>query len=403
MSSTYIYQAYDSNGGRIDGYIEATSYDNAKHDLKNQKLILISLKEELKKETSSFTLFERKNISLDELEFLTSELAILLKNGVKIDKSLAILQRNKPPGLASQLLRDLYSSVKQGHSLSDAMKKYPEIFDSLYINLVRLGEASGDLSTVFVKLSADLKFRSDLKRKIIQSLTYPLVIFAVCILCILFIFNYIVPQMSGLFDGLPELPLYTEILLSVSAWMQSYQWFLFAGIIVGIIALVSAFKNPIAKRALDEYMLKIPFIKGVVLIIERIRFNSALTMMLEAGISIDKALELSSGTVKNRFIRQGLFSAKEQIKKGEKLTTSLQKSPIYPDFYLSLLEVGEESGKLSPVFEEIASRSRTEFESWTDKMTSILEPLLILTMGGIVGSVVVTMLLSIISVNDLGF
>jgi len=397
----YIYQAYDSHGGKIDGKLDASSFENAKHELKNKNLHITSLKIE-SSSTSNISFFERKKISLEELEFLTSELAILLSNGVKIDKSLSILLRNKPNGPASKLLNDLYVAVKRGDTLSDAMAEQPEVFDLLYVNLVKLGEASGNLAHVFVRLSTDLKFRSDLKRKIIQSLTYPMVIFAVCILCILFIFNYIVPQMSGLFDGLPELPVYTEILLNVSAWMQNYQWFLFAGLFIGVVALVAAFKNPVAKRTLDELMLKMPLIKGALLVVERIRFNSALTMMLEAGISIDKALELAAGSVNNRFIRQGLIAAKENIKKGAGLTESLERSPIYPDFYLSLLEVGEESGKLSPVFEEIASRSRSEFESWTDNMTSILEPLLILTMGGIVGSVVVTMLLSIISVNDLG-
>jgi type II secretory pathway component PulF len=398
----FIYQAYDTHGARIEGQVKASSFEHAKQELQQQKLLITSLKED-KKIIGNISLFPRKKVSLEELQFITSELAILLKNGVKIDKSLSILQRNKPYGAASNLLSELYTAVKRGSMLSDAMAEQPEIFDLLYVNLVKLGEASGDLAYVFDRLSADLKFRTDLKRKIIQSLTYPIVIFAVCILCILFIFNYIVPQMSGLFDGLPELPIYTEILLSVSTWMQNYQWFLFAGIIAGVLALITAFRNPVAKRRLDEIMLKMPLIKGALLVIERIRFNSALTMMLEAGISIDKALGLAAGSVNNRFIRQGLIAAKENIKKGARLTESLGRSPIYPDFFLSLLEVGEESGKLAPVFEEIASRSRSEFESWADKMTSILEPLLILTMGGIVGSVVVTMLLSIISVNDLGF
>jgi type II secretory pathway component PulF len=400
--ATFNYQAYDSHGGQINGQIEAASSDAAKRLLQQQKLTITSLKAEQETQ-ASVSLFQRKSVSLEELEFVTSELAILLKNGVKIDRSLAILQRNKPAGATSNLLKELHTAVKRGSMLSDAMAEQPEVFDLLYVNLVKLGEASGDLAHVFDKLSTDLKFKSELKRKIIQSLTYPLVIFSVCILCILFIFNYIVPQMSGLFDGLPELPVYTAILLNVSSWMQNYQWFLFLGIAIGIAMLIAGLKNPVTKRALDEFMLKVPLIKGALLVIERIRFNSALSMMLDAGISIDKALELSAGSVKNRHIRQGLISAKEQIKKGAGLTSSLSRSPIYPDFFLSLLEVGEESGKLSPVFEEIASRSRSEFESWADKMTSILEPLLILTMGGIVGSVVVTMLLSIISVNDLGF
>jgi type II secretory pathway component PulF len=398
----FIYQAYDSHGGHITGHIEANTHDAAKQQLQQQKLIITSLKEN-KKISKGHSFFERGSISLEELEFMTSELAILLKNGVKIDRSLEILKRNKKNSLAAQLLQDLHTAVKRGSLLSDAMAEHPKVFDKLYINLVKLGEASGDLADVFVKLSIDLKFRSDLKRKIIQSLTYPLVFFSVCILCILFIFNYIVPQMSGLFDGLPELPVYTEILLGVSRWMQNYQWFLFLGILFSVFSLIAAFKNPIVKVRLDEFMLKVPFIKGALLVIERIRFNSALTMMLDGGISIDKALELAAGSVNNRHIRQGLIAAKENIKKGAGLTESLGRSPIYPDFFLSLLEVGEESGKLAPVFEEIASRSRSEFESWADKMTSILEPLLILTMGGIVGSVVVTMLLSIISVNDLGF
>lgn len=400
--ATFLYQAYDSHGGRIDGEIESSSFEQAKKELKQQKLIIISLKASVES-TNTKAFFEQKKVSLDELEFITSELSILLKNGVKIDKSLAILKKNKPNGAASKLLNELYTAVKRGSMLSDAMAEQPEVFDLLYINLVKLGEASGDLAYVFSKLSDDLKFRSELKRKIIQSLTYPLVIFTVCILCILFIFNYIVPQMSGLFDGLPELPIYTEILLNVSRWMQNYQWFLFLAVSASVIGLITAFKNPSTKRSLDEFMLKIPFLKKALLVIERIRFNSALTMMLDAGISIDKALDLSAGSVQNRHIRQGLIAAKEHIKKGAGLTQSLGRSPIYPDFFLSLLEVGEESGKLAPVFEEIASRSRSEFESWADKMTSILEPLLILTMGGIVGSVVVTMLLSIISVNDLGF
>ena len=399
---SFSYQAYDAHGGRIDGTLQASSIENAKLQLKEQKLLIVSLKA-VNKTAVGGALFQRKHVNLEELEFITSELAILLENGVKIDKSLSILQRNKPNGVAAKLLTELHTAVKRGSTLSQAMAEQPEVFDLLYVNLVRLGEESGDLANVFVRLSEDLKFRTELKRKIIQSLTYPMVIFFVCILCILFIFNYIVPQMSGLFDGLPELPIYTAILLNVSSWMQSYQLFLFAGIIAALFALLAAFRNPIAKQRLDEIMLTLPLVKNALLIVERIRFNSSLAMMLEAGISIDKALDLSAGSVKNKFIRQGLMSAKEHIKKGAGLTDSLGRSPIYPDFFLSLLEVGEESGKLAPVFNEIASRSRREFESWADKMTSILEPLLILAMGCIVGGVVVIMLLSIISVNDVGF
>ena len=126
-------------------------------------------------------------------------------------------------------------------------------------------------------------------------------------------------------------------------------------------------------------------------------------MMLESGILINRCLEMALGSVKNQKLRQGLTAAKERVKKGDTLTAALRTSPLYNDFAISLIEVGEESGALGPVFSEISGRSRREFESWVDRMTSLLEPLLILVMGGIVGGVVVVMLLSIVSVNEVGF
>lgn len=397
----FNYQAYDNNGTKVEGEVTAKSIEAATKQIKLLGLMPVKINE-IVESTNDISLMTKKTVSIEDLEFITSELAILLKNGVKIDKGLSILLRNRPSGPSAKLIAALQLEIKRGNSLSEAMSEQPLVFDALYINLVKLGEESGSLSDVFLKLSEDLKFRNELKRKIIQSLTYPMVIFFVCILCILFIFNYIVPQMSGLFDGMPELPLYTEVLLSVSQWMRNYQWFLFAGLILSAVSLWAGLKKTAVKRAMDNFLLKVPMVKNAVLIVERIRFNSALAMMLDAGVSIDKALDLSADSVKNKVIRQGLIGAKEHVKKGARLTESLAKSPIFPDFFISLLEVGEESGNLSPVFNEIAVRSRKSFETWSDKMTSILEPLLILTMGGIVGSVVVTMLLSIVSVNDLG-
>ena len=398
----YRYQAYDQNGGKISGVIESTTIEQVKAELKQQRLIVTSVKAESTNKTN-ITLFESKKISLDELEFFTSELAILLKNGVKIDRGLLVLKKNKSEGAIGDLISELYQCVKKGMMLSEAMELRKDVFSDLYINLVTLGEATGELPEVFDKLSSDLKFKSQLKSKVVQSLTYPMVILSVCVLCVLFIFNYIVPQMSSLFEGLPELPIYTEILLGLSHWFQNYQWFFFIALFLAIFGVKKYAETPSGKRSIDEILLRVPGIGNILLMLERIRFNSALAMMLQAGIAIDKALELSIGSVKSKPIAQGLYSAKENIKKGAGLTESLSRSEIYPDFYLSLLEVGEESGKLTSVFDEIAARSRHEFELKVDSLTSLLEPVLILVMGAIVGGVVVTMLLSIMSVNEFGF
>ena len=399
---TYTYTAFDSHGGKVTGEIQAASQVDASASLRQQGVMVSAIKENVAL-PEGIDFFTRRKISSDELELLTSELALLLNSGVTIDKGLAVVRRNSSSAPYAKLVGGLYDSVRNGSSLSEAMADQGDTFNALYINLVKLGESSGNLPKIFTRLAEDIKFQGELKRKIIQALTYPAVIFAVCILCVVFIFNYIVPQMAGLFADMAEIPTYTAVLLGVSSWMISYQWFLLLGICGSVAALIAALRTPAGARQIDEALLYLPVVKNVLILVERIRFNTAISMMLDAGILIDRSIEMAIGSVQNKTIRQDLTAVKDRVKKGEILSKALRSSPVYTDFAISLIEVGEESGDLAPVFKEVSTRARRDFESWVDRMTSLLEPILILTMGGIVGGVVVTMLLSIVSVNDIGF
>ena len=383
--ATFTYRAYDANGGNADGQIETLSLEIAKKQLQDKQLMVVDITED-GVVSDGIQFLTRRRVSAKEIEYLTGELSLLLNSGVTIDRGLGIIRRNSTSAPQAKLVANLHDAIRRGESLSDAMAT-EEIFNPLYINLVKLGEASGTLPRVFARLSEDIKFQSELKSKITQALIYPAVIFSVCILCVVFVFNYIVPQMSGLFEGMPEIPFYTAALLDLSDWMIKYQWFLLLGIIAIIAAIVSATKNPVGRAYLDSIITRLPILDKLFILIERIRFNTAIAMMLESGILINRCLEMALGSVKNQKLRQGLTAT----------------SPLYNDFAISLIEVGEESGALGPVFSEISGRSRREFESWVDRMTSLLEPLLILVMGGIVGGVVVVMLLSIVSVNEVGF
>ena len=399
---TYTYTAFDSHGGKVTGEIQAASQVDASASLRQQGVMVSAIKENVAL-PEGIDFFTRRKISSDELELLTSELALLLNSGVTIDKGLAVVRRNSSSAPYAKLVGGLYDSVRNGSSLSEAMADQGDTFNALYVNLVKLGESSGNLPKIFTRLAEDIKFQGELKRKIIQALTYPAVIFAVCILCVVFIFNYIVPQMAGLFADMAEIPTYTAVLLGVSSWMISYQWFLLLGICGSVAALIAALRTPAGARQIDEALLYLPVVKNVLILVERIRFNTAISMMLDAGILIDRSIEMAIGSVQNKTIRQDLTAVKDRVKKGEILSKALRSSPVYTDFAISLIEVGEESGDLAPVFREVSTRARRDFESWVDRMTSLLEPILILTMGGIVGGVVVTMLLSIVSVNDIGF
>lgn len=397
---TFKYKAYDAQGHFVESIEEAPSAEDLKKSLISKGYMVANVTQ--KTESIDITLgLKSKKLTLDSMEFLTSELSILLDSGVKIDKGLGIVARGKKDPVTSRVVSEILRKLKAGNSVADSFETTKNDFDPLYLNLISIGEKSGTLPSVFSGLAADLKFQRSLRSKIIHALTYPSIIFFVCIVCVLFVFNYIVPQMGSIFDVEDDLPIYTEILLQSSEWMIKYQMWLLG---VGAIALFLfsykwqslTFRNRVAK-----YALTLPFVAELINQIERIRFNSAMALMLDAGVKVDTAIGSALANVQNPVIRNSLKIANEKIKKGASLTQSLAMTSVYPAFYVSLLEVGEESGELSRIFKEIANRSKADFEAWTDRVTNILEPLLILVMGGIVGSVVITMLLSVVSVNDI--
>lgn len=395
----FQYKAYDNLGAKNQGELEADSEQKAIAELEKNGLFAYEIKVVSEKKSS---LFQSKKITLADLEFLTSELSLLLESGVRIDKGLDIIRRTKAKPALAKLLTDISQKIKKGNNLSTACRDHPEIFDELYCNLIELGEASGNLSEVFADLAKDLKFKRSLRAKIISSLTYPSVIFFVCLLSIFFIFNVIIPKMATMFSGATDLPWYTQFMLDTSAWMVNYQVWLIIGFFISIVGVKFLSSTDKFKAWWQKVCLNLPVIAKAVITVERIRFNSGLAMMIKAGVPIDKALSLSAGNIRNLSLQREMEIAKQKVKRGSALSPALKQTSIYPAFYVSLLEVGEESGNLERVFDEIANRSRDDFESWTQKMTTLLEPLMILFMGGFVGGVVVIMLLSMVSMNDIG-
>jgi len=398
----FKYLAYDEHGVKSTGTIDAESELAAKVKLQEKALIVVSISAVVQQQKLNLLWRSNEKVSLKSLEFITSELAILLKSGVRLDKGIDILKKGASDYATTSLLNGVSNNIKAGKSIADSFAEFGEVFDALYINMIKLGEASGELDAVFTRLSEDLKFKRNLQSKIIQSMTYPSVILVVCIACILFVFNYIVPQMSSIFDRAAELPIYTEVLLSTSDWFIEYQWFLVLGIFLIGVTIWQGLKQEQFKIKINRLGLKLPLIGKAVLLVERIRFNSSMAMMLASGVSLVHALNLSASNIKNTEVKALVDTASRKVKQGNGLSETLQNTPLFTDFNASLIEVGEESGELVPVFEEIAERSRQDFESWTDTLTSMIEPILILVMGAIVGSVVVVMLLSIVSTNDVG-
>lgn len=393
---SYQYKAYDNKGNLVQGMERGVNEQAIIEKLRKQQLTPVSVnKVNLKKGGGRLT--------SAHIEEVTSQLALLLKSGLKIDKALQVLADNAANAKLQSVMSVVCQEVKQGRELWRALSEQTEVFDSLYIEMVRIGENSGRLPQVFEKLADNLKFQRELNKKITQAMVYPVFIMLVCLVSLAAIFNFVVPSMSGLFESLAEIPSYTQFLIDMSVWVQKYQFYVVFLVIAGVSVIVQSKSNPQVKMAIDRFLASFWVTKGATLVVERVRYSASMELMLSSGVDLAKAMSMAASTVNTPSLQSQLRQAQQDVSQGHALVDSLTGLPMFDNISLSLLKVGEETGQVDLVFGEINRRSRSHFESWMLKLTAMLEPLMIVIMGGIVGSVVVVMLLSIVSVNDVSF
>ncbi|HCG9874972.1 TPA: type II secretion system F family protein [Vibrio parahaemolyticus] len=395
-SRTYRYKAYDKQGKLVQGTELGKSELDVTVKLKKQSLIPLEVT----------TLAQTKKVGRVTgavIEETTSQLSLLLKSGLKIDKALEVLAENAPNAKIQSILEEVGIGVKQGRELWRCMSEHPTAFPNLYVEMVKIGEASGRLTEVFAKLAENLKFQRELSKKITQAMVYPMFILLVCVVSLVAIFNFVVPSMSGLFESLQEIPVYTQLLLDVSGFVQSYQVHMLAALVVAVIAFIKASENPDFRKRVDGFLAAFPLTRNAVLLVERIRYSASMELMLTSGVDLAKSMSMSTASVKSDALQSQLSKAHDDVSQGRSLVESLSGIQLFDPISLSLIRVGEETGQTGLVFGEINSRSRNQFETWILKLTAMLEPLMIVIMGGIVGSVVIIMLLSIVSVNDVSF
>lgn len=396
MSQVYKFKAYSKSGELVEGELHADDEQAAQKILKKDYKLIIKI-------TQARKVGQGKRVTLSDLEQSTNQLSTLLKNGLKIDKALIVLAKSNTSSAIGKVWSAVLNDIKQGDLLSDALSNRPEVFSTLFVEMVRIGESTGNLPQVFSRLSDNLHFQNSLRSKMIQAITYPFFILIVCVLAIWAIFNFVIPSMSSMFDSVEDVPSYTQFLISASNWVQAYQVHLLFSAVACVTMIFIALQKQALRIKLIEATVKLPLIKTIIKQSDRIRFATALQLTLESGVSLSNGLGLASETVINPFLKIKLRNSVVQVSSGSDLSTELAKLNLFDDIGISLISVGEESGTLTSSFHEISKRSRNSFEQWLTRFTAMLEPLLILVMGGVVGSVVITMLLSIVSINDVSF
>ena len=400
----FVYTAYDGAGARHQGELSAINTESAKFKLKELGLIPVKIDhvDTAANKVNELLQFNRRP-RLSEVEFLTSQLSLLLKNGVKIDRALEIAKKGIRNNRLRKIVDEVCDDVRRGTPLSVSLEKNLDVFDLLYVSIVRIGEATGRLPDIFADLASNLNFRQKISVKTRQAMIYPSIIFIVCLLSVLFIFNFIVPKFTVLFSGMRDLPIYTDILLGVSDIFRKYQFIMLATIVGFSILIVQIRKKGRFRSLMDVVVLRVPITRQLCYTLENLRFTSSLAILLKSGVVLTEALDYAIKSIGNIFLRKQLMIVKDEIKQGKKFSAAMAKTGFLPDVFDGLMEVGEQTGNLSEVFSEMEKRLRSLYEERVTALITVIEPIMIIFMGLVVGSVVVVMLLSMVSISDINF
>ncbi|KXI28149.1 type II secretion system F family protein [Paraglaciecola hydrolytica] len=400
MTELFRYTAFYQDGRKKQGEVNAVNESDADAKIRRDGLIPVSIKK-LNSDAISSSLFQ--SVSSSDIEQSTRQLALLLDSGLRIDKAIEVLSKTSKNSLMKTIWKLVGADISEGHELNKALYKHPQVFDSLYCEMVHIGESTGTLPAIFDRLAENIKFQNDLRKKVVQASVYPMFILVVCLVAILAIFNFVIPSMSGVFSSMSEIPGYTQALLDFSQWVQDYQLTMLIVAICMSIGLFFVWKQHRYREKLIKYVFKLPLVSSLVRRVDRIRFSTAMHLTLSSGLNLSEALLLSANTVLSDELKQELLIFSNNVSSGQAISNSIENVHLYDELAVSLIRVGEESGNLTSSFKEITTVGRQNFEDWVLRFTVLLEPLLILVMGGIVGSVVITMLLSIVSINDVSF
>ena len=399
----FLYRAYDQSGVRREGEIPALNLASARSRLKQLGLIPTHIEIAGQTSQSRGLRLPSRSPGLEEIEFITTKLSLLLRNGIKIDRALENTRRSiTHPGL-KKIIGKISDEVRQGTPLSEALKPYPEIFDPLYVSLVKIGEATGKLGEVFAELSQGLKFRRHINARTRQALVYPILIFCVCIGSVVFIFDFIVPRFAGIFSEFATIPVYTQILLTSSEFFRRWQAVLLLAPPLILFLLLRLRRRPLVRQALDQIFLRLPLVRTLCLTLENLRFASTMAILLRSRVVLTEALDYAVKAIGNRILQRRLTPVRNEVRQGARFSQAMADCGFFPETFDGLLEVGEETGNLDEIFTEIEQRLREDYENQIAGLLTLIEPAMIIFMGLMVGSIVLVMLLSMVSINNISF
>ncbi|MGD8982875.1 MAG: type II secretion system inner membrane protein GspF [Desulfobacteraceae bacterium] len=403
----YEYTALDKAGKSKTGIIDADSAVAARQKLRGTGIFPVEVKETAARpkdqpsgQVTVSTLFKR--VRPGEISVVTRQLSTLLGAGITLVSALEALITQVANPVLKKIMAQIKESVNEGNSLAFSLSQHPKVFSQIYINMIRAGEASGSLDLVLDRLAEYSEHQQALRGRVKAALAYPIFMFFIGSLVLLFLVTVVVPQITKVFSDMHQtLPLPTVILINVSEFLKSFWWLLLAALVVAIILLKQFRKTPRGSYIWDEIKIRVPIFGSISLRLAIARFGRTLGNLLDSGVTLLTALEIVRNIVNNVLISDVIDNAMDEIQAGKSLAGPLSRSTWFPPMAIQMISVGEQSGELEKMLNKIADIYEREAESQITVMTSMLEPIMILVMALVVGFMLVSILLPIFEMNTL--
>jgi len=391
----YEYKAISNTGESIEGRYNAKDRSEIMQMLRNRNYHPVMIREVAEGTDISLSMFGK--VKTKDIAIFARQFYAMLHAGVTIIQCLDILRQQTEKPKLKAVIEKVYESVQKGSSLSEAMKDHKSVFPELFINMVEAGEASGNLDTIMERMAVHFEKETKIQNKVRSAMNYPIILAVVSVAVVIFMLVGILPTFLSMFEGSGvELPGPTRFLLGISNGLRQY-WYIFLLVVIVLAYVIYRYINTDAgRKSFDQLKLKLPVVKNTVIKVATARFTRTLSTLLASGIPLLPAMDIVAKIVGNRIISDGLLSVKEDLRKGYDLSGPVRRLGIFPPMVDSMIRIGEESGSLDDVLNRTADFYDEEVDVAIQRMTSMLEPLMLIVMAVVIGFLVVAMYLPMI-------
>ena len=397
----YTYTA-TKDGKALTGTVEASSKENARATLVHQNLHPLSIKEVSNK--GNFLRLGQKKVKLKDLVVFTRQLSTMISAGVPLNRSLATLQNQTENKYFNKVISEVSKDIEGGMTLADALGRHPNVFNEIYVNMVRAGETGGILEDILKRLAFQVEKDATIRKKIKSAMAYPTVIFSITIFAFFGIMIFVIPKIATILKDLggedAELPVFTQAMLNISNFMRGNAIFIIIFFIITVFLLRRYIKTPKGKYKLHSMLLRIPILKTIIVKIALARFARTFASLMSAGVAVLDALEVTGNAIGNKVIEAELREAAKAVRNGKQLSEPLSQSKYFPSIVSQMLAIGEETGEIDTILIKVADFYEEEVDAVIDGISALIEPIMIIVLGSMVGLIAASVMGPISSLSQ---